>query len=84
MVLVFSTAPCPRCKSPQAERQAVNTVCQGSAADIVKGAMLLLHAEVEGQEQEGAGRSPLAGNACMVLMVGVGYGSVGRGGVGVG
>jgi hypothetical protein len=46
----------------QAERQAVNSVCQGSAADIVKGAMLQL---VQQLEQQG-----LAGNARLLLQVG--------------
>lgn len=33
----------------QAERQAVNTVCQGSAADLVKLAMIQLHQKVQQQ-----------------------------------
>ena len=33
--------------SAQAERQAVNTVCQGSAADLVKLAMIQLHQKVQ-------------------------------------
>jgi DNA polymerase I-like protein with 3'-5' exonuclease and polymerase domains len=45
----------------QAERQAVNSVCQGSAADIVKGAMLQLMQQLE---QRG-----WAGNARLLLQV---------------
>ncbi len=35
--------------SAQAERQAVNTVCQGSAADLVKLAMIQLHRQLHQQ-----------------------------------
>ncbi len=35
--------------SAQAERQAVNTVCQGSAADLVKLAMIQLHQQLHQQ-----------------------------------
>ncbi|KXZ52413.1 hypothetical protein GPECTOR_9g457 [Gonium pectorale] len=45
----------------QAERQAVNTVCQGSAADLVKAAMVTLARRL--------GEAGLAGRARMVLMV---------------
>lgn len=34
-------------QTAQAERQAVNTVCQGSAADIVKGVMIQLVQQLE-------------------------------------
>ncbi|KAK9789551.1 hypothetical protein WJX73_010627 [Symbiochloris irregularis] len=37
----------PRGDAKAAERQAVNTVCQGSAADLVKDAMIALHATLE-------------------------------------
>lgn len=33
--------------SSQAERQAVNTICQGSAADLVKLAMIQLHKQLQ-------------------------------------
>ena len=35
--------------SAQAERQAVNTICQGSAADLVKLAMIQLHKQLQQQ-----------------------------------
>ena len=35
--------------SSQAERQAVNTICQGSAADLVKLAMIQLHKQLQQQ-----------------------------------
>lgn len=41
--LINSSHPGPR---GQAERQAINTVCQGSAADVVKKAMIMLHARI--------------------------------------
>lgn len=44
-----------------AERQAVNTLCQGSAADIAKLAMIRLHGELQAPAWRGAAR--------MVLMV---------------
>lgn len=37
-------------QTAQAERQAVNTVCQGSAADIVKGVMIELIQQLEDLE----------------------------------
>ncbi|GFR45959.1 hypothetical protein Agub_g7428, partial [Astrephomene gubernaculifera] len=50
-----------RSQRAQAERQAVNSVCQGSAADLVKAAMITLQRRLE---QRG-----LAGSARLVLMV---------------
>lgn len=46
----------------QAERQATNTVCQGSAADLVKSVMLHLHGALESDPL-------LVGKATMVLQV---------------
>ena len=43
----------------QAERQAVNSVCQGSAADLVKLAMIQLHQKVQQQ---------LPGDSCKLLL----------------
>lgn len=40
----------------QAERQAVNSVCQGSAADIVKGAMLQLEQQLQQRGWAGSAR----------------------------
>lgn len=40
----------------QAERQAVNTVCQGSAADIMKAAMVLVHRRVAAELPQGCCR----------------------------
>lgn len=50
----------------QAERQATNTMCQGSAADLVKWAMLQLNAALESDPQ-------LVGKAALVLQVRAGW-----------
>jgi hypothetical protein len=52
----FGAAVCP---FVQAMRRAVNTTCQGSAADIVKGAMVMLAAQL---------RSTGLGRHCRMLL----------------
>lgn len=50
---------CVAASSAQAERQAVNTICQGSAADLVKLAMIQLHKQLQQQ---------LPAEACRLLL----------------
>ena len=47
MTINASTSAAAAGSSAQAERQAVNTICQGSAADLVKLAMIQLHKQLQ-------------------------------------
>ena len=54
----------------QAERQAVNTVCQGSAADLVKLAMIQLHQKVQQELPADSCRLLLqVGCCCMTVLL---------------